>query len=102
MQADGAILAAGAAVNSSLAGSQNFAAVRLTPDGEFDASFGIAGKSYGTFASSNNVFESATSLAIGNGGLMIAGNSNNRGTNDARFGIARLTLDKVFASGFDN
>ena len=93
-QPDGTVLAVGSAADF------YFAAVRLTPSGTFDPTFGTAGISYGGFdpsATSSIVRSGAT--AIGNG-LMIAGS--NYGS-DIQFGIAQLTLTvRIFANGFEN
>ena len=98
---DGTILAVGSAIND--AGGKYFTAARLTPNGELDSSFGIGGKSYGTFSTTNTVVERATSVAIGNGGLMIGGYSIETSNGDIQFGIAKLTLTlHIFANGFEN
>jgi uncharacterized delta-60 repeat protein len=98
--AEGTTLAVGTVQNGT--GGEYFGAVRLEPNGQLDNSFGFAGRSYGTFASSNDVFDEAGSVAIGSGGLMIAGSSQDRDTSEVKFGIAKLILDKIFASKFDN
>jgi len=93
-QADGTVLAVGSLVDF------YFTAVRLTPAGTFDSTFGTAGISYGYFdaTASASVVRSGA-MAIGNG-LMIGGTSLNT---DNEFGIAQLKLTlHVFADGFEN
>jgi uncharacterized delta-60 repeat protein len=102
LQTDGAILAAGSAYRNASTARTYFAAIRFTSNGQFDAGFGIGGKSYGGYAPSADIDDSGAAAAIGNGGLMIAGRSTNLANSDTRFGIARLTLDKIFFDGFEN
>ena len=92
LQPDGTLLAVGSLADV------YFTAVRLTPAGAFDASFGNAGLFYGAFdaASTSSVVRNGA-MAIGRG-LMIAGTST---AADTRFGIAQLTLH-IFGNGFDN
>jgi uncharacterized delta-60 repeat protein len=93
LQADGTVLAVGSLLD------KYFTAVRLTPSGTFDSTFGVGGKSYGNFdASALTTTVRNGAMAISSG-LMIAGASTN---SDTKFGIAKLTLDKIFASGFEN
>ena len=94
-QPDGTVLAVGSVVDV------YFTAVRLTPSGNFDTTFGVGGVSVGAFdpAATSSVVRSGAT-AIGNG-LLIAGAYN--GPSDTRFGIAQLTLTvRVFANGFEN
>lgn len=93
-QPDGTVLGVGSLVDV------YFTAVRLTPVGTFDSTFGSGGISVGAFdpSATNSVVRSGAT-AIGNG-LMIAGTSTGA---DSQFGIAQLTLTvRIFASGFDN
>jgi uncharacterized delta-60 repeat protein len=94
LQTDGTVLAVGSLVDA------YFTAVRLTPSGTFDSTFGTAGISYGSFdpaATYTSVRSGA--MAIGSG-LMIAGAS---AGSDYQFGIAQLTLTlHIFANGFEN
>lgn len=93
-QPDGTVLAVGSLVDV------YFTAVRLTPSGTFDSTFGASGISYGAFdPSSTNSIVRNGAMAIGNG-LMIAGT--NVGS-DNQFGIAQLKLTvHIFANGFEN
>lgn len=92
-QTDGTILAVGSLLDV------YFMAVRLTPGGTFDSTFGSAGISYGGFdASATNAVVRNGAMAIDRG-LFIAGASTN---SDTKFGIAVLTLDKIFADNFGN
>jgi uncharacterized delta-60 repeat protein len=93
-QPDGTVLAVGSLVDV------YFTAVRLTPTGGFDSTFGSAGISVGNFDAS------ATYTAVRNGamaigeGLTIAGTSSG---SDYQFGIAQLNLTvHIFSNGFDN
>ena len=93
LPADGTVLAVGSVLD------YYFTAVRLTPSGAFDSTFGVGGKSYGSFESSaSRTVVRSGAIAIGSG-LMIAGASTG---SDTKFGIAKLILDKVFANGFEN
>ena len=93
LQADGTVLAVGSLLDV------YFTAVKLTPGGAFDSTFGVAGKSYGNFdPSAPSTVVRNGAMAI-NSGLMIAGASTN---SDTQFGIAKLILDKIFAGGFEN
>ncbi len=93
-QSDGSILAVGSLVDV------YFTAVRLTPSGTFDSTFGASGISYGAFdSSSTSSIVRSGAMAIGNG-LMIAGTSVG---SDNQFGIAQLKLTvHIFANGFEN
>ena len=92
-QPDGTVLAVGSVAD------YYFTAVRLTPAGTLDSTFGTAGISYGYFdATATNTVVRSGAMAIGNG-LMIAGSSSN---SDTEFGIAQLKLTlHVFADGFE-
>lgn len=92
-QPDGTVLGVGSLAD------YYFTAVRLTPAGIFDSTFGASGVSVGAFdpSATNSVVRSG-STAIGNG-LMIAGTNT---AVDSKFGVAQLTLTvRIFASGFD-
>ncbi len=106
ISADGNIYAAGSAIRDSSATTTYFMAVKLTPAGFFAPGneFGVSGMTYNTFADSpaSSSIENGISIAIGNGGLMIGGDSTNAAGNDVKFGIARLVLNRLFASGFEN
>jgi uncharacterized delta-60 repeat protein len=100
VQADGTILATGSTYRDST-GHTYFMAAKLTATGALDSSFGIGGKSYGSFATSSNRSDLGAAVAVGNGGLMIAGSSTDL-VGDSMFGIARLQLNKIFVDGFEN
>jgi uncharacterized delta-60 repeat protein len=93
-QSDGTVLAVGSLADV------YFTAIRLTPAGTFDSTFGASGMSVGAFdpgATSSVVRSGAT--AVGNG-LLVAGTYKGA---DTRFGIAQLTLTvHIFANGFEN
>lgn len=93
-QPDGTVLAVGSLIDV------YFTAVRLTPAGTFDSTFGSAGISYGAFdPSATNSIVRSGAVAIGSG-LMIAGTSS---TSDFKFGIAQLAVTlHIFSNGFEN
>lgn len=100
LQSDGKIVVTGWATETSF--SRLFAVARLGADGQLDASFGINGRGLGTFAPPTPTFDhydAAGAVAIGNGGLMVAGHGLAQ-SGDYRFGIAKLRLDLVFTDGF--
>jgi len=96
VQNDGKILVSG----SSRSGINDlFAVVRFDSAGIPDNTFGNGGQTrswYGTSAGVDN----AKAILIGNGGVMIAGYSRGASLAEARFGIAKLKLDLIFAGGF--
>lgn len=100
VQADGKIVVAGDSSNTTPDSQKRFSTVRLTRHGELDLGYGIGGVSGGSFA---NVWklDSASAVAFGNGGLMIAGPSREAVGTNLRFGIGRLRLDLIFANGFN-
>lgn len=101
LQSDGRILLAGHTFNGF--STRLFAAARLTEDGLPDPSFGAFGKSADrytpTAVPNGNPSDEVSAIAVGNGGLMIAGKAR---TADgvSRIGVARLTLDIILADGF--
>jgi uncharacterized delta-60 repeat protein len=101
VQGDGKILVVGSASYDST--HYAFAVTRLHDSGQRDLGFGNDGKALGTFApvSEGGVrSDVAYSAALGNGGLMVAGNGLAQG-GDIRFGIARLQIDAIFADGLE-
>jgi hypothetical protein len=69
-----------------------FSVARLHPNGSLDSRFGDAGQFYGSFTSTNDVDAQGIDIAIGNGGVMVAGaqtQSVMQG-NTFKFAIARL------------
>lgn len=106
LSADGSVFAAGTAIRDTSATTTYFMAVKLTPAGFFAPGneFGVSGMTFNTFAASpaSSSLDNGSAIAIGNGGLMIGGDSTNAAGNDVKFGIARLVLDRLFANGFDN
>ncbi|HET8942501.1 MAG TPA: hypothetical protein VFN13_11010 [Rudaea sp.] len=101
VQADGTIFAAGEAYHGAPGGASYFVVAKLKPGGGLDSSFGLNGLSYGQFGYLDaNDF--ATSIAIGNGGLMVGGYGTDLTGANTGFGIARLTLDDIFKNGFDD
>jgi uncharacterized delta-60 repeat protein len=100
LQSDGKILVAGSASRS--ASADSFAVVRLTEDGDIDTTFGTDGVRIGTFAPGSGFDDSATTMALGGGGLYVAGRgASGTGAGLLDFGVARLKLDLIFADGFE-
>jgi uncharacterized delta-60 repeat protein len=101
VQPDGKIVVVGYADVG--AGNFDFAAVRLTPDGDLDPSFGPGGKRLSAFDLGGNKSDLATSVALqADGKIVLAGNA--QGPNgDSDFAVARLntngTLDASFGTG---
>jgi uncharacterized delta-60 repeat protein len=101
-QGDGKILVVGSATYDNVP-NYTFAVARLNEDGRRDVGFGVGGVIVGTFApASQSTVRSdiAYSSAIGNGGLLLAGNGRAQG-GDIRFGVARLQMDAIFADGYE-
>jgi uncharacterized delta-60 repeat protein len=69
-----------------------FSVARLHPNGSLDSRFGENGQFNGSFTSTNDVDSSGTDIAIGNGGVMIAGTQTQSVTGGStfKFAIARL------------
>jgi uncharacterized delta-60 repeat protein len=69
-----------------------FSVARLHPNGSLDQRFGDAGQFYGSFTSTNDVDVTGTDIAIGNGGVMIAGTQTQSVAqgNTFKFAVARL------------
>jgi len=69
-----------------------FSVARLHANGSLDSRFGDAGQFYGSFTSTNDVDAQGLDIAIGNGGVMIAGEQTQSvaGGNTFKFAIARL------------
>ena len=82
-----------------------FGVARLTADGSLDTRFGGGGKTYGSFTSTRDVNTNKMDIAVGNGGLMVAGTQAqsvpNDDANDYNFAIARLQYDQIFSYGFE-
>lgn len=105
VQSDGGIIVAGRAQAnpSPTQYREKFALARLLDNGVLDPSFGSGGKSIGNFSPPSQptgYSASVSGIAIGNGGLMVVGSGIASG-GDERFGIAKLSLDLVFGSGFE-
>jgi uncharacterized delta-60 repeat protein len=99
LESDGKILLAGSASRS--ASADSFAVTRVSASGALDAAFGSSGKRLGTYAPGSGYDDSATTMALGPGGLYIAGRgASGTGAGLLDFGVARLTIDLIFADGF--
>ena len=99
VQSDGKILVSGLA--SQLGGVQYFAVTRLTRTGGPDSSFGSGGQTRAQYNPVTPRNDTASAIAIGNGGIMVAGYSLEPTGSDYRFGIAKLQLDLIFSNGFE-
>jgi uncharacterized delta-60 repeat protein len=98
LQPDGKILLSGRA---RVTGGERFAVARLTPIGDPDFDFGNGGSTWSHFGTVAR-FDTASGIAVGNGGIMIAGYSEEAAGGNYRFGIAKLLLREViFAGGFE-
>lgn len=105
VQADGKILAAGAADFQMSSRSYDFTVVRYMPDGSVDTTFGANGSTAIDFGSANFTADYPRSLAVlGDGRILVSGYSETGavGSTD-KFAVARLnadgTLDTTFGSG---
>lgn len=102
IQSDGKIVLAGFASVS--ASTYTVAVTRMLDDGTDDAQFGnIAnGRFVGTFAPATGTTDFGTAIALAPGNrLMIAGSgASGAGANMLDFGLMRLTVDLIFADGF--
>jgi uncharacterized delta-60 repeat protein len=101
LQSDSRILATGYFPRSDLSGFW-FGVTRLTANGSFDTSFGIAGFGTGTFtdgASNLGKSDVGYAIAIGDHGIIVAGRG--EGSNGFQFGVARVQLDLIFEGTFD-
>ncbi|MEO6296680.1 MAG: hypothetical protein ABIO74_06220, partial [Dokdonella sp.] len=103
IQSDGKIVLAGVA---SLSASTNTLAVaRFLDNGNQDSTFGNigAGRFVGTFAPATGTTDTGMAIAFAPGNrLMIAGSgASGAGTDMLDFGVLRLTLDLIFADGFE-
>lgn len=78
----------------------HWAAVRLSPYGDRDLSFGNSGEIVSCYDAICKG-DDASAIAIGNGGIMIAGYTKEQTGSDYRFGIAKLKLDLIFTDRFD-
>lgn len=103
IRSDGRIVIAGFATEVfSSTQATYFGAARLLPDdGALDLTFGISGRSYGLYVAGGGAsYAQALGFAPGNH-LMVAGPQYAAGTSaTADAGLARLTTDLIFSSGF--
>ncbi|MBW3622556.1 MAG: hypothetical protein KY468_04005 [Armatimonadetes bacterium] len=98
IQPDGKIIVAGGMLEDSPGSTTYFLALRFTPDGRLDTTFGIEGKVRFTMGSSVN---DTRSVALQSDGKIILGGTTG-GYNSFRFALARLNQDGSFDSGFGN
>ena len=104
-QSDGKIVAAGESARVAASLSRYWGAVRLLDDGSFDASFGFAGLSSGTFTDESSgccgFTDSGQAIAIAGGGIVVAGFGKATSGGANAFGVARVLLDLGFADRFE-
>ncbi len=98
------IFAVGNAPRAAASTFNYFAVARLNWNGSLDQRFGNGGRAYGSFTATNDADTTGVDVAVGNGGLMVAGTqelSTNQGYNDSQFGIGRIQYDQIFRYGFE-
>jgi uncharacterized delta-60 repeat protein len=91
---------------SSAVDSGRFAAtlVRLTPQGQLDADFGVGGKLVvsSTVPPAQDFGEQATSVGVApDGSLYIGSLASHDAAGNYRFGLVKLVGDTIFSNGFD-
>lgn len=104
-QADGKILVAGVGPRDSADSRRWWSVARVGFDGGFDAQFGNLGRDYGTFTYASygccGYSDEGSAVALGGGGIVIAGTGTVSASTPQRLGLARLTLDAIFQDGFE-
>jgi uncharacterized delta-60 repeat protein len=81
-----------------------FAVARLDWNGALDPRFGGGGLSYGSFTATRDLDTSGVGIAIGDGGIMVAGSQEQASTgsgNTWKFALGRLQYDQIFSNGFE-
>jgi uncharacterized delta-60 repeat protein len=82
-----------------------FGVARLNLDGSLDPRFGGGGLTYGSFAATRDVDTTDVDIAVGNGGVMVAGtqaqSNPTENNNNYNFAIGRLQYDQIFSYGFE-
>ncbi len=80
-----------------------FAVAHLNVDGSLDSRFGNGGRSYGSFASTNDSGSYGADIIVGDGGVSVAGTESLSGTNGntSKFAVGRLIYDRIFSYGFE-
>jgi len=99
VQMDGKILVSGHA-RRRIDDVQYFAVARLTRYGDPDPGFGNGGQTVGYYGPAA-VSDTASTIAIGSGGIVIAGSSQEDLGTAYRFGIAKLKMDLIFTDGME-
>lgn len=103
LQGDGKILLAGYSRYSDT--QRVFSLARLDEDGTQDWGFGINGASHGVFepGAASVIEAEGVGMALGPRGLYVFGNARHHFPSRSlqSFGMARLTLNSIFADGFD-
>ena len=99
-QADGKIVASGAAFNRAT-GTYEFAVARYNTNGSLDTSFDFDGRAtVGYFGSSGSAFGYGMALQV-DGKILVTGEVYNSTTNSADFGVARLNANGSLDTSFD-
>lgn len=104
VQSDGRVVAGGNVFSGDINRGGYFGAARFNDDGGFDGTFGFSGVSYGDMSGRpDDSDDSANSMVLADGGLFLAGSTSlsNGSDSETRFSIAKLTIDLVFANGFE-
>lgn len=99
LQSDGKVLVSGFATSDS--DVSFFSVARLDSYGAIDTAFGTNGMFNSHYGPAADNHDAASSIAIGNGGIMLAGYSQQVTGQDFSFGIAKLQLDSIFFDGFE-
>lgn len=101
LQSDGKIVLVGDAKVNSL--RTQFAAARLLPNCQLDATFGNGGKLHDVFPGNFGIIRDyLTSAAFGNSGIVAAGYSETERDGWGRFGVAQIRLDRIFTNSFED
>ncbi|MBO9663731.1 hypothetical protein [Dokdonella sp.] len=95
IQSDGRVVAAGTY------GYNDFGVVRWRENGVVDSTFGVGGRSTGSFAASGPTWtDGVTAMTLDGGRALVAG-MNSITTDTSYIGVARLTADRIFIGGFE-
>src|SRR5262249_5806456 len=104
-QSDGKVVAIGTSPRSAQVNESEWGAARLLVDGSFDATFGSLGLTNGTFTDASSgccgYSDSGEAIAIGDGGLVVAGYGKATSGGATEVGVARMLLDLVFTDPFE-
>lgn len=99
IQSDGKILIAGEAQRSDT--GYFFAVARVDENGIPDPTFGSGGLAGGIIGPEPGYTDFLSSIAVGNGGIMISGKTYDIAEGKYRFSTGRLSLDLIFSNHFE-